>query len=734
MKHFFFAFLLLSLIAPVHAQQPIDLDDCFTRYIFYADGGPDFRFMADGQHYSSEQERNIVQYDLRMQRPDSILMKAESAGVAYDNYSFSADEQLILLQSGTEPVYRHSVLANYHVYNRRTRTTVPVNEGGKAQYAALSPDGKKVAFVQGNNVFIRDLSDQNLTQVTTDGLPNQVINGLPDWVNEEEFSPVSGDGFPALVWNPDGQRIAFLRYDESNVPEMTLFWQQNEQYPSSTRFKFPKVGQPNARMELLIYDLPTRQVVKPDPITAAESDYIVRLRWVSKFNLVATVLNRYQDQMSVMLLTPSGLGKNLSFTPELLLEERDSAYVDLNLHDHLHFLDTKQQFTWMSERSGYTHLYLYDFVSGNLLRALTTGNFDVTDLYGVDEKNGTFYYQTATPTPMDRQVWEGYLNGASPRLITPGTGTYNADFSPSFDYYTLSWSDANTPPRASLYERGGREVTLFTDNTEVAKARRDAGLVEKTFFQCPAADGTTLLNGWMMRPRNQRPDSLVQYPVFFDVYGGPGSQTVLNQYDGFTGTWHQMLVQLGYIVVSVDNRGTGARGRDFKKCTQLQLGRYETEDQIAAARYLAQQSYVNPDRIGIFGWSFGGYLSTSCILKGADVFKAAIAVAPVTNWKWYDTAYTERYMHGVTDNLEGYEGNAPINFAERLKGGNYLLCHGMADDNVHYQHSAELINALIKYGKQFETYYYPNRNHSISGDNATRHLFTKLTTFVTNKL
>ncbi len=394
--------------------------------------------------------------------------------------------------------------------------------------------------------------------------------------------------------------------------------------------------------------------------------------------------------------------------------------------DPLHFL-------WVTERSGFQHIWRFPMnaSAGEAPVPLTKGSFEVTTFYGVNEKTGKFYYQAATPTPLDRQIWEGDLRGGEPRLLTRTRGTHEADFSPTFEYLQHTWSDANTPPVVSICDSHDDTLRIITKNERVRQLRAEFGFARKEFFKFSLADGTEL-NGWMIKPAVM--DSARKYPVLLDNYGGPGSQTVQNQYDGYMNPWHQLLVQKGYVVMSVDNRGTGGRGRDFKKCTQLQLGKLETADQITAALYLRTLKWVDPARIGIWGWSFGGYLSTSCILKGNDVFKMAMAVAPVTNWKWYDSAYTERYMHTTEDNAKGYEENSPVNFADRLFGGNYLICHGMADDNVHWQQTTEMINALIKANKQFETYYYPNRNHGIYGDNATFHLFTKLTNFVLEKL
>lgn len=728
-----FAFYCLLAFSPLCllAQKPITLDDCFVYFRFYPESGPDFQYLKDGVHYVDADEKGLHIHDVRKQGFDSLVplnLPPELKG--YDQFEFSDDETKLLLRTKKEPVYRHSVLANYFVHDLKTGNTVPVYEGGKQQFAALSPDGNNVAFVANNNLFFKDLASGKTIRVTSDGEKNKIINGLPDWVYEEEFSPVTGEGMVAVKWSPNGSKLAFIRFDESQVPEFPLTWYKGGMYPERTSFKYPKVGEPNSTVSVHLYDVDADIMV--GQIDALEADdYVPRLHWTTDNQLVVTRLNRRQDTLELLLAMTSRVisddGKNwIPVRP--LLQEVDRAYVDV--HDNLVFLKNGREFIWTSEYNGFNHIYLHG-LDGKMLRPLTTGNFDVTAFYGVDEKNGKFYYQTATPSPMDRQVWEGNLAGGEPRLLTPQKGTNDAAFSPSFEYYTLNRSDANTPALVTLCNRKGQAIDTFTDNTRILKAREEYGFVNKEFFSFKLADGTEL-NGWMLRPAIL--DSTKKYPVLFDNYGGPGSQTVQNQYDGYMGAWHQMLVQKGYVIVSVDNRGTGARGRDFKKCTQLQLGKYETEDQIAAARYLGTLPWVDAGRIGIWGWSFGGYLSTSCILKGNDVFKMAMAVAPVVNWKWYDSAYTERFMHTTRDNAQGYEDNSPIHFADRLRGGNYLICHGIADDNVHWQQTVEMINALIKANKQFDTYYYPNRNHGIYGQNATRHLFTKLTDFVLEKL
>jgi len=716
------------------AQKLITLEDCFILYKFYPQGAPSFAYLQDGVRYVENEESSLHFHDLRRPLMDSVVaLQLPEAAQDFQAFAFSKDETKLLLRTATEPVYRHSILANYFVYDLLNHQTTPVFEAGKQQFVALSPDGANVAFVTGNNLYIKNLTSGKTTQITRDGEKNRIINGLPDWVYEEEFSPVSGEGMVATVWSPNGKNLAFIRFDESKVPEFPLTWYEGGEYPRYSAFKYPKVGAPNSVVSVHLYDVDGGGLI--GKIMGLEpDDYAPRLHWTNDNQLIVSRLNRRQDTLELLVALP----ERVMYDPDdkanwiptrLLLRETDAAYVDI--HDNLAFLKDDQHYLWTSEKSGFNQAYLYTLNGAKPPVQLTRGNVDITAFYGLDEKNGKFYYQTASPTPLDRQIWEGQLNGNAPRLLTPQTGTNDAAFSPSFDYFTLTWSDANTPAIVTLRNRQGEVLRTLTDNQRVRQLRTEYSFATKEFFTFRLADGTEL-NGSMLKPANFDPTR--KYPVLLDNYGGPGSQTVLNQYDGYLGSWHQLLTQKGIIIVGVDNRGTGGRGSQFKKCTQLQLGKLETDDQIAAARYLGSLPYVDPARIGIWGWSFGGYLSTSCILKGNDVFKMAMAVAPVTNWKWYDSAYTERYMHTTADNAQGYESNSPVNFADRLHGDNYLICHGIADDNVHWQQTTEMINALIKANKQFETYYYPNRNHGIYGENATRHLFTKLTNFVLEKL
>jgi len=725
----FLAFLL-SLSA-ASAQKPVTLDDCFVYFRFYAQSADKFRFAPNSNHYFRQDENgNLGEHDLGTGLLTRTLVRAEDLSTvgAWDDYTFSRDLSRVLLRTNTKPVYRHSVLADYWIFERNSRKTSRLYEGGPVQYATFSEAGDKIAFVAGNNLFYKNLASGAAVQVTADGKQNEIINGIPDWVYEEEFSPVDGAGMVATTWSPDGSKLAFIRFDERAVPEFPITWYTGAAYPERTKFKYPKVGAPNSRVSVHVYDLATGQTAQALPGTENQDIYLPRIYWTPDNQLCIYVLNREQNNLSLVLYDP------VQHNSGMLLDEMDAAYVDLEVCDNLTFLPNNSEFLWMSERDGHTHLYLLPRhpAAAVAVRQLTQGDFDVTKFYGIDPESGRFYYQTATPTPMDRQVWEGALNGAAPRLLTPGPGMHEATFSPTFEFFVHQVSTLNSPPAADLYTNAGEALRPLLRNERVERSCKEFGFAPVEFFTIKAADDSTTLNGWMLKPANFDPQK--KYPVLFDIYGGPGSQTVKNEYDGYLGPWRQMLAQKGYIVVSVDNRGTGSRGRAFKKCTQLQLGRYETEDQIAAARQLAAMPFVDPGRIGIWGWSFGGYLSSSCVLKGKDVFKMAMAVAPVTNWKWYDSAYTERFMHTTTDNSAGYEENSPINFVKQLRGGNYLICHGTADDNVHWQQTTEMVRALVQANKQFDTHFYPNRNHGIYGDNATRHLFSKLTAFVLEKL
>ncbi len=715
--------LLFALLASIAlAQRPITLEKIWADYEFIPEYVSGFNFLNDGQSYTRLEGDKVVKYDLlRGRRLGVVFDGARAANDEYNgqihNYAFSADERKLLISTETESIYRHSTRARYFVWDFETQTLTPVFPKGKIRYATFSPQGDKVAFVYQNNLYYKDLSSGEVVQITHDGKRNEIINGATDWVYEEEFSFAR-----AFQWSPDGQRIAFYRFDERRVPEFTMTNYKGGLYPEYVTFKYPKVGQPNSIVTIHVYHLDrkmTRQIATGDDTDI----YIPRIKWTrDPYLLCVFRMNRHQNELE-LLLAETTTGKTT-----LMMKETSKWYIDI--HDNLTFLSDGRHFLWTSERDGFNHIYLCD-MGGQVVRQLTKGPWEVTDFYGVDEANGMVYFQAAIDSPLERKVCAVRLDGKGRvKKLNRLDGWNSAQFSSTFDYFVNTHSSINNPPVYTVCDRKGRELRVIEGNIALRDKQLAYGVAPVTFFDFTTSEGVTL-NGWMIRPLDF--DETKQYPVLMYVYGGPGSQQVTDAWKGQNYWWFQMLVQKGFIVACVDNRGTGGRGEAFKKMTYMKLGHYETIDQIEAARYLSSLPWVDADRIGIFGWSYGGYMSSLCILKGNDVFKAAIAVAPVTNWKWYDTIYTERYMRTAAENPEGYEQNSPVNFADRLKG-RYLIIHGMGDDNVHFQHTAEMVNALIAANKQFDTYFYPNRNHGIYGGPTRLHLYTKMTNFLFDAL
>ncbi len=722
MKKTLFFLLLMGLLAPLSAQKEITVEDIWQQYRFYPKSVPGFNFLKDGKHYTRKEGNVVKKYDLTTGEFVEDLFDAESIKGNMDfngqmnSYSFSDDESKMLIKTESESIYRYSTRGNFFVYDRSSGELTTVSTGGKQMYATISPKADKVAFVRDNNLYYKDLKTNQEKRLTSDGAFNSIINGATDWVYEEEFALVR-----AFQWSPDGNKIAFLRSDESEVEEFTMTNYNDDAYPEYVKFKYPKVGEKNSVVTVHIFDLEKNRLMQVQ--TGQEKDiYFPRIFWTKDPNKLCVFrMNRHQNELE-LLLADADNGRTST-----LLKETNEYYIDIT--DDLTFLEDGQHFIWTSEKSGYNHIYLYD-MDGKEKVQLTKGNYDVTGFYGVDEENGLVFYQAAENTPLRRHIYSVDLKGKKKNQLTRRAGTNNAQFSSTFDYYVLTYSNANEASSYIVYDRKGKEVRVIENNSQMKALQNEYNWQTVEFFNFNTSEDIEL-NGWMIKPPNF--DESKQYPVFMFVYGGPGSQTVKDSWDALNRWWFQMLAQKGYIVVSVDNRGTGARGQEFKKMTYLQLGKHETIDQTEAAKYLANQPYVDGSRIGIFGWSYGGYMSSLCILKSNDIFKAAIAVAPVTNWKWYDTIYTERYMRTDDENPEGYKDNSPVYFADRLKG-NYLLVHGMADDNVHFQNTAEMANALIQANKQFDTYFYPNRNHGIYGGNTRLHLYNKMTDFILNKL
>lgn len=714
----FFLIVIMSSIA-VQAQQKITVEQIWQDYLFTAKSVPGFNFLNDGKHYTRLESNKIQQYDLTTGNLIKTLFDAATAkGFKgnVDSYSFSADESKILIQTESESVYRHSTLGNFFVFDRKSGMATAVYERGKHRNAVLNAGADKVAFVYENNLYFKDLATGLVRPVTKDGKMNEIINGATDWVYEEEFSFDQG-----FQWSPDGKRIAYYRFDERKVPEFTLTNFRGGLHPEYVTFKYPKVGDPNAQVGIQIYDIEQNINVEAAVSTSADY-YIPRIKWTqSSDKLCIFRMNRHQSDLE-LLMADARSGKTT-----LLLQETSKTYLDI--HDNLTFLKDGKHFIWTSEMDGWNHLYLYD-MNGKLVRQLTQGPWEVTNFYGIDEKNELLFYQAAEKSPLERQVFSLSLNGKRKQKLADKAGWNDAQFSSTFDYYVITHSTANTPATYTVYDKTGKEVRTIENNARVQQIQKDFAVSNVEFFKFTTSEQVEL-NGWMIKPANF--DENIRYPVLMYLYGGPGSQEVTDKWKGQNYWWFQMLTQQGYLVACIDNRGTGGRGEAFKKMTYMQLGKYETMDQIEGAKYIGSLKYADPGRIGIFGWSYGGYMSSLCLLKGDGVFKGAIAVAPVTNWKWYDSIYTERYMRTEAENAEGYRDNSPVNFADRLKG-DYLLIHGMGDDNVHFQNAAEMANALIAANKQYETYFYPNRNHGIAGGKTRLHLYTKMTNFLNEKI
>lgn len=713
-------FISIVLCRNVYAQEKlIQLEDIWASRTFSPEWVWGINSMNDGVHYSSLNYGNenvyVTQYSY--ETGDSVGTIVDSKNlkdISFDAYQFSANEEKILLPTQTESIYRHSTRSKFYIYDRATKTTSSLSND-KQRLAQFSPDATKVAFVRANNIFIKDLNTDIETQITTDGAVNKIINGATDWVYEEEFAFDNG-----FQWNSNGTKIAFYRFNEEAVPEfsMDVF---SKLYPSQTRFKYPKAGEANSSVEIYIYDTNTKTTVEA-AIEVEEEFYIPRIKWTKDENILSVQrMNRHQNNLDFLLIDAKDGSAKIIFT------ETDEAYIDVT--DNLTFLNDGAHFVWTSEKSGYNHIYLYN-LKGKQVRKITKGSYDVTDFYGINETTNTVYFASAERSAMQRDVYAVQLNGKKKRILTNKTGTNAATFSSNYQYFINEHSNANTPYFFSLFDAQGNEVRTLKDNANLNKRLSEYALSKKEFFDFTTTEGVNL-NGWMMKPHNF--DETKQYPVFMYLYGGPGSQQVTDSWGGSNFLWYQMLTQQGYIVACVDNRGTGARGSEFKKCTYQQLGKLETEDQIEANRYLANLPYVDGSRIGIFGWSYGGYMSSLCLLKGADEFKMAIAVAPVTNWRYYDSIYTERYMRTPQENATGYDDNSPINHVSKLKG-KYLLVHGSADDNVHYQNTMEMTNALVNANKDFDMFIYPNKNHGIYGGYTRLHLFRKMTNFIKENL
>ena len=717
--------ILLFLLAamPAVAQQKITLQEIWSG-AFRAKGMDDLQSMANTNQYTvlntnrASRSNQVDLYDFATLNKVGTLIDTKNfkeLAQGIDSYTFSPDEKKLLIASNSDRIFRHSFLADFYIYDIAAKTLVKLSED-KVQEPTFSADGTKVAYGKGNNLYVYDIATKAAKQFTTDGKKNSVINGITDWVYEEEFAFVR-----AYDWNAAGDKIAFIRFDETAVPEFTMEVYNNGLYPDPQTFKYPKAGEKNSTVSLHIYDVKAG-TTKEIKLGNYSDFYIPRIKWTNDAQALSVqVLNRHQNNLDLIFVDAN------SGAAKVVLNEQDKAYVDIT--DNLTFLNDNS-FIWTSEKDGYNHVYHYS-KAGKLLDQITKGNWEVTAYYGFDDKTGNIFYQSVENGSINRDVYRINLNGKNKVRLTNQVGTSNATFSPNFDLFINAFSSAKQPTTYTLNSaKDGNQVKEIANNNDLKTKLANYAIPVKEFTTITTEKGNEL-NAWFIKPANFDPSK--KYPVLMYQYSGPGSQQVTNSWNDTDDYWFYMLSQEGYIIACVDGRGTGFKGAAFKKVTYKELGKFEVEDQIDAAKVIGKYAYVDPARIGIWGWSYGGFMSSNCILKGADVFKMAIAVAPVTNWRFYDSVYTERYMQTPQENASGYDQNSPINHASKLKGS-YLLVHGSADDNVHVQNTMLMVEALVQANKQFDWAIYPDKNHGIYGGATRLQLYTKMTNFIKDKL
>ena len=726
--------IILYTIVHAHVQaqelRQITLEDILIQGVFYQKTVSGVNWMQNGRYYTAQRydaardSDLIVKYDIATGETVETLLDSrkirlpENRPFSFDSYEMSPDESMILLASGEEAIYRRSTKADFYLYDPASDKLTKLNRDEKVSYATFSPDGKKVAFVEGNNLYFIDLNAMETVQVTDDGQKNRIINGSADWVYEEEFAFAK-----AFFWSPDSRKLAFYKFDESAVTEYNMqLW--GGLYPDDYKFKYPKAGEQNASVQIMIYHLDdgaTRRVDLP----SGGDVYTPRVQWTADPDILSVVtMNRLQNQLEIHHATAAS-GKT-----NRVVRETSDTYIDINFNDKLIYLKDNSGFLRTSEKDGFKHIY-YHTMKGKLIRQITHGEWEVDQFYGIDEANRLIYYTSTEVSPLERHIYQVTLEGSNKKRLSQKAGVNKAEFSPDFRYFMHFHSSVDQPNQVRLRQApSGREVSVLEDNKELQRLVKKFAFGEKEFFQFETADNIRL-NGFLIKPHDFDPQK--EYPVLMYVYGGPGSQEVMNSWGGVSDLWHNYLTQRGFIVACVDNRGTGGRGKAFRDVTYARLGKLETEDQVAGAKYLASLAYVDEARIGIWGWSYGGYMSSLAVLLGADVFKAAIAVAPVTSWRFYDTIYTERYLKTPQLNPGGYDDYSPITHAVKLEDP-YLIIHGTGDDNVHFQNTVEMIDALIAANKQFDSFIYPNRAHGIGDVFARYHLYQLMTDFLQENL
>jgi dipeptidyl-peptidase 4 len=722
--------IIFGLTALAQSTQKITLEDIFTKGTFRAKTVSGLRSMDDGEHYTTlENNTQIVKYSYKTGEEVAMIFditKVEYAAISsFTEYTFSDDETKILLTTDVKSIYRHSFTAEYYVWNSVTEELTHLSDKGAQQVASFSPDGTRVAYVRDNNIFLKNLKFGSTSQATSDGKKNEIINGIPDWVYEEEF------GFnKAFWWSPDSKFVSFIRFDETEVQEFTMpmyagenpSFNTNKLYPGEETFKYPKAGEKNSGVSVKVYEIRSKTTINVD-IGDKTDIYIPRLKWTPNANdLVVMRLNRNQNKMDVLYANPY-TGDSRSF-----ITEKNDRYIDESFPDDFTYLDNGN-FVLTSERNGWSQLYLYDN-QGFELAQLTDGEFDVTDFYGYDSVKKIYYYQAAAESPLRREVYFISQDKKKKGKVSKLAGTNSVVFSKNFKYYINYYSSSKTPNLITLHEnKKGEQIRVLQDNTILKNTLEVFNISQKEFFYFTTSEGIKL-NGYMIKPAGF--DSSKKYPVFMTQYSGPNSQSVTDSWGRGTG-WNEYLAQDGFLVVCVDPRGTAVRGEDFRKMTYQQLGKYESDDQVEAAKYLGTLPFVDKNNIAIFGWSYGGFMTLLAMEKGGELFKAGISVAPVTSWRFYDSVYTERYMRTPQENPEGYDDNSPLSHAGDIKG-RLLIVHGSADDNVHAQNTFEFTEKMVQAGVQFDMAIYTNRNHGIRGGNTTIHLYTKMTNFLKEQL
>ncbi len=723
-----FIVCIISTTLTAQTSQKITLEDIFVKSTFRAQSVYGLRSMNDGTHYTTmENGKQIVKYSYQTGNQVEVLFdisKVEDAPISsFRSYEFSDDEKQILLTTNVKPIYRHSYTADHYIWNSVSKELTALSDEGAEQLATFSPNGERVAYVRDNNIFIKNLRFGSTSQATFDGKSNEIINGAPDWVYEEEF------GFnKAFWWSPNSEFVAYLKFDEREVPEFTMpiyagmapTHEAYKLYPGEETFKYPKAGEKNSVVQVMSYEIKTKMSI-PVEIGDETDQYIPRLKWSPDNDLVVMRLNRLQNQMDILYTNP--------YTGETheVMTEKNKRYISENFLNNFTYLDNGN-FVVMSERDGWSHLYLYD-KEGIEIAQLTEGKFDVTDFYGYDAKKELYYYQAAAESPLRREVYYISQNKEEKGVLSKMEGTNRAVFSSNFSYYINYFSSAKVPNYITLHEtKKNEQIRFLQDNTVLKNTIKSMSIPQKEFFSFKTSEGIEL-NGYMIKPSGF--DSSKKYPVFMTQYSGPDSQSASDSWGGVG--WNEYLAQEGFLVVCVDPRGTAARGEDFRKVTYMQLGKYESDDQVEAAKYLTTLPYVDASNIAIFGWSYGGFMTLLSMEKGGELFKAGIAVAPVTSWRFYDSIYTERYMRTPQVNPDGYDDNSPLSHAEDIKG-RLLIVHGSADDNVHTQNTFEMTEKMVQAGVQFDMAIYTNRNHGIRGGNTTMHLYTKMTNFLKDQL